>query len=134
MAIKAAMRRAHAAGRFEQFAQSAAGAMQLHGQGVGAHAALGCKHGWATATQVHATDQVAVLLRQFGEQALEAGAEQPRFLGTGAGFEVRFVAGESAFAGTAPKSPNTTKPSKSAAFKKPVKMSLKTKQQSSTTN
>lgn len=96
------MRRTHPAGRFEQFAQAAAGAVQLHGQRVRADATLCREDRQAAAIEIHAPDEFAVLLRQLGEQALEAGAKQPRFLGVSVGLKVIAVAGVGALAGTAP--------------------------------
>ena len=101
-AIQAAMRCADAAGRFEQFTQAAAGAVQLNGQCVGADATLCREDRQAFSIEIHAPDEVAVLLRKFRKQPLEARAKQSRFLGVSVGLKVSPVAGESSLAGAAP--------------------------------
>ncbi len=100
-AIQTPVSGANTAGSFQQFAQPTTGAMELHSQRVRADATLRGEDRRATAIEIHAPDEVAVLLRQFGEQALEAGAKQSRFLGVRFGLKVSAVAGEGALAGTA---------------------------------
>ena len=99
-AIQASVRGTHPAGRFEQFAQSAAGAMELHSQCVCSDAAFRSEGCWAVTFQVHAADEIAVLIVQFREQTLEARTQYARLFGVRRG--VGFVAGEGALAGVAP--------------------------------
>ena len=101
-AIQAAMRRTHPAGRFEQFTQTAAGAVQLHGQCVGAYATLCREDRRAAAIEIYAPDEVAILLWQFRKQPLEAGAQQSRFLRVSVGLKVSPVAGKRVLTGIAP--------------------------------
>jgi len=88
------MLRADTAGRFEEFTQPTAGAVQLDGERIRTDAALSSQSHRALARKIHAADQVAILLRQFGQEALEAGAEQPCFLGIGRSFGLRLITRE----------------------------------------
>ena len=111
-AIQTSVRGAHAAGRFEQFAQPTTGAMELHSQRVCSDAAFhseGCR---AVTFQVHAANEIAVLLGQFREQTLEARTQYARLFGVGRG--VGFVAGEDALAGVAPSVQVDDRPAKNA--------------------